>query len=169
MQMKRCAGLLAAGAAGALAVSGCGGGEKRASDTGTTPSGTSTQTGPSGKASATVNVNEIDFKLNPSDPSVKPGTVEFKVKNAGQTVHSLEVEGPSGEVQLSNQLSPGASADLKVDLSKPGKYEWYCPVDNHKQMGMKGTITVSSSGSASSGATDGGSTDTTGSSRGYGY
>ncbi|HEX8855615.1 MAG TPA: cupredoxin domain-containing protein [Thermoleophilaceae bacterium] len=167
MQTKRYAGLLAAGVAGVLLVAGCGGGEKRSSGTGTTPSGTSTQAAPTGKASATVNVTETDFKLNPSNPSVKPGVVEFKVKNSGQTVHSLEVEGPNGEVRLPSQLNPGDSSELKADLAKPGKYEWYCPVDNHKQMGMKGTITVGSSGSAGSSTTDNGSTDTTGSSRGY--
>ena len=26
---------------------------------------------------------------------------------------------------------------------KPGKYEFYCPVDGHKAAGMKGTLTVS--------------------------
>jgi uncharacterized cupredoxin-like copper-binding protein len=30
---------------------------------------------------------------------------------------------------------------VTVDL-KPGKYEFYCPVDSHKQAGMTGTLTV---------------------------
>jgi uncharacterized cupredoxin-like copper-binding protein len=30
-----------------------------------------------------------------------------------------------------------ASAELKA-----GKYEFYCPVDGHKQAGMEGTLTV---------------------------
>jgi uncharacterized cupredoxin-like copper-binding protein len=30
---------------------------------------------------------------------------------------------------------------VTVDL-KAGKYEFYCPVDGHKQAGMKGTLTV---------------------------
>ena len=32
--------------------------------------------------------------------------------------------------------------DLKVDLDKPGRYVWYCPVGDHRERGMKGTITV---------------------------
>jgi uncharacterized cupredoxin-like copper-binding protein len=39
-------------------------------------------------------------------------------------------------------LQPGQSATLKVKLSKAGSYTWYCPIDNHKQMGMVGKITV---------------------------
>ena len=36
-----------------------------------------------------------------------------------------------------NQTVSKASADLK-----PGEYEFYCPVDGHKQGGMEGTLTV---------------------------
>ena len=66
----------------------------------------------------------------------------FNVSNDGQTVHSLEVEGPNGDQELQSELSPGQKGILSVDLSKPGKYEFYCPVGNHKQLGMKGEITV---------------------------
>jgi uncharacterized cupredoxin-like copper-binding protein len=87
-------------------------------------------------------VSETEYKLNPSDPAVKAGQVTFNVTNDGQVVHNLEVEGPNGEQELGSDLSPGQSGTLSVDLSKPGKYEFYCPVDNHKQMGMEGEITV---------------------------
>lgn len=119
--------------AAALAV-GCGG------SNGTTVS--STTTGAQVGAGSTVAVSETDFKLNPSDPTVKAGPVTFNVSNDGQTVHSLEVEGPNGDQALGSDLSPGQKGVLSVDLSKPGTYEFYCPVDSHKQMGMKGTITV---------------------------
>jgi uncharacterized cupredoxin-like copper-binding protein len=64
------------------------------------------------------------------------------VTNDGQVTHNLEVEGPNGEQELPSDLAPGDSGTLTVDLSKPGTYEFYCPVDNHKQMGMEGEITV---------------------------
>ena len=41
-----------------------------------------------------------------------------------------------------SDLSPGQSGVLTVDLSKPGTYEFYCPVGNHREQGMEGTITV---------------------------
>ena len=43
--------------------------------------------------------------------------------------------------ELEGDVSPGQTGNLTVDL-KPGKYEFYCPIDNHKQMGMEGEITV---------------------------
>jgi uncharacterized cupredoxin-like copper-binding protein len=35
----------------------------------------------------------------------------------------------------------GGTADLTANL-KAGKYEFYCPVDGHRQAGMEGTLTV---------------------------
>jgi uncharacterized cupredoxin-like copper-binding protein len=120
-----------------LGIAGCG------DDNDETASVPATTTGGATAAlSGTVDVSETDFALDPSDPVVKAGTVTFKVTNDGQTVHSLEVEGPGEESELKKELQPGDSGTLKVKLNKPGKYEWYCPVANHKAMGMKGTITV---------------------------
>ena len=68
------------------------------------------------------------------------------VKNDGQIAHALEVEGPNGEAKTGT-IDPGSSATLTVDLSKPGTYEMYCPIDNHKGMGMKGTVVVAGGGS----------------------
>ncbi len=120
-----------------LAVAGCGG--SSGSSTAATAAGASTQAAGGG---STVDVSETDYKLDPSDPTVKSGEVTFNVTNDGKVLHSLEVEGPNGEQTLSSDLSPGQSGILSVDLSKPGRYEFSCPVANHRQMGMKGTITV---------------------------
>jgi uncharacterized cupredoxin-like copper-binding protein len=84
----------------------------------------------------------VDFKFNPSDPSVKSGNVTFNLKNDGQQPHSLEIEDVNGQDQeLEGDVSPGQSGTLSVNLP-PGKYEFYCPVDSHKEMGMTGDITV---------------------------
>jgi uncharacterized cupredoxin-like copper-binding protein len=95
-----------------------------------------------GGAGGKVDISETDFKLNPSDPTVGAGQVTFNVSNDGQTTHSLEVEGPNGEQELEPELEPGQSGTMTVDLSTPGTYEMYCPVDGHKEMGMEGEITV---------------------------
>ena len=63
------------------------------------------------------------------------------VTNDGQTTHALEVEGPGEEVET-DALAPGESADLTVDLTQPGTYEMYCPIDGHRDQGMEGEITV---------------------------
>jgi uncharacterized cupredoxin-like copper-binding protein len=101
--------------------------------------------------SQTVAVSETEFKLDPADPKVDKGVVTFKVSNDGKATHSLEVEGPDGEVELDKALQPGRSGTLEVNLSRAGKYEWYCPIDGHKDSGMRGELTVGDGGSAGAG------------------
>jgi uncharacterized cupredoxin-like copper-binding protein len=129
----------AVAAVGALAVAGCGGGGDNSGTTAANPTTTSAQGAGGG---STVDLSAAEFKFNPADPSVKAGQVTFNVTNDGQIVHSLEVEGPGGDQELNSDLSPGDTGTLTVDLSKPGKYEFYCPIDSHKQQGMEGEVTV---------------------------
>ena len=134
------------------ALGGCGNDDEGRVDvsggaTDTSPSGTSTdETAASGPAVATISVAETEFRLSPSNPSVaKKGVVEFKVVNAGKIAHALEVEAPGGEVETP-EIEPGDDATLRADLDKPGRYEWYCPVGDHEDRGMKGEITVAGGG-----------------------
>jgi uncharacterized cupredoxin-like copper-binding protein len=139
---RRFAALLAIGAAVAIPIVGCG-----SSSNDTSTSNAATQASTTGGAAATgaggtVNLTATDFKFNPSDPSVKSGNVTLTVKNDGQVTHSLEVENVNGQdKELPSQVSPGQNGSYTLNL-KPGKYEFYCPVDNHRQMGMTGEITV---------------------------
>jgi plastocyanin len=99
-----------------------------------------------GAAVATIKVAETEFHLSPANPSVaKAGVVEFQVVNAGKVAHALEVEGPGGEVET-DRIEPGADATLKADLGKAGRYEWYCPIGDHRDRGMRGEITVAGGG-----------------------
>ncbi len=138
-------------------VAGCGGEEDKG---GEKTGGTSEQEAkqPAGKPVATVTVSETEYKLRPSSPAVpKAGVVEFTARNDGKIDHSLEVEGPGGEAET-KVLKAGQSAKVKVDLSKPGTYTMYCPVGNHRQLGMVGKVKVAGGGSGG-GAKGGGSTD----------
>lgn len=95
----------------------------------------------------TIDVSLTDFKISPANPRVESGAqVEFRVRNDGETVHDLEVEAPGGETKLASELDPGQSGTLTVDLAEPGRYEWYCPVGNHRESGMEGEITVAGGG-----------------------
>jgi uncharacterized cupredoxin-like copper-binding protein len=131
-------------AAASLLLAACGGdddenGEETAADT---AAATATGGGTGAAPQGTIDISETDFKLNPSDPTVGAGQVTVNVSNDGQTTHSLEVEGPKGESELESELAPGESGSMVVDLSEPGTYEMYCPVDGHKDQGMEGEITV---------------------------
>jgi uncharacterized cupredoxin-like copper-binding protein len=141
LSTRRFAALLVVGTAIAVPVVGCGG----SSDDDTTSNAAtqaSTTASGGGGAGGSVDLTATDFKFDPSDPTVKSGEVTFNLKNDGQTQHSLEIEDVNGEdVEIEGDVSPGSSGTLKANL-KPGTYEFYCPVDSHKEMGMTGEITV---------------------------
>ena len=125
-------------------VVGCGSSSSSSSTTAASSTTTSAAAGGGGASGggSSVNVSETEYKLNPSDPTVKAGQVTLNATNDGTVTHSLEVEGTSsGDQELKSELQPGQSGTLTVNL-KPGKYEFYCPIDGHKDLGMKGEITV---------------------------
>jgi uncharacterized cupredoxin-like copper-binding protein len=140
---RRFAALFVIAVGVAVPIAGCGGGDDDNSTSAET--GGATQAATTGGAAGggqTVDMTAADFKFDPSDPTVKSGDVTFKLTNDGQTSHSLEIEDVNGQDQeLEGDVSPGQSGTLKVNLP-PGKYEFYCPVENHKEMGMEGEITV---------------------------
>ena len=146
---RRIAALSVIAVAVAVPIAGCGGGNddnSTSADTGgATQASTAAGTGGGGGAAAggqTVAMTAADFKFDPTDPTVKSGQVTFNLKNDGQTSHSLEIEDVNGQDQeIEGQVSPGQTGTLKVNLP-PGKYEFYCPVANHKEMGMEGEVTV---------------------------
>jgi uncharacterized cupredoxin-like copper-binding protein len=139
---RRFVALLAIGAAVAIPMVGCGGSSNDKSTSNAATQASTTGGAAATGAGGTVSLTATDFKLNPSDPTVSSGDVTFNEKNDGQVTHSLEIENVNGQdKELEGTVSPGQSGTLKVNLP-PGKYEFYCPVGNHKQMGMKGEITV---------------------------
>ena len=145
------------------ASAGCGGSSGSNASSDSTGATSTTSPGSGGSVIKTVTVHETEYKLNPSNISLtKPGTYVFKGVNDGTTTHALAVEG-NGLDQDGMDISPGSSGTLKVTLSKAGTYEIYCPVDGHKDLGMKGKITV---GGPSSGGT---STEDTTTSSGSSY
>ena len=110
--------------------------------------------GSSGKSSSsgagpvlqTIQISEKEYSLTPSTASLpKTGTYDIKAANDGQVAHALEIEG-NGVEEKTGDIQPGSSATLRVTLSKEGSYEIYCPIDGHKQQGMRGTVTVGAAG-----------------------
>ena len=150
LSTRRFAAMVAIGAAVAVPIA-CGGddnddngGSTAASPESTAATNTAAEStaGGGGGAGGTVDLSATDFAFTPSDPTVKSGEVTFTLKNDGQTAHSLEIEDVNGsDEEIEGDVAPGESGTLKVNL-KPGTYEFYCPVDDHKDMGMEGEITV---------------------------
>jgi len=125
--VKRSAVLLAV-----LALAACGGNDDEGSTTAAAPAA----------SGATQTVSLVDYALEPKAIRIdKPGTYTFEAMNNGQTEHALEIEGNGVEVKT-HDIQPGESQTLHVKLTKPGEYEMYCPIDGHKDQGMKGEIYV---------------------------
>jgi uncharacterized cupredoxin-like copper-binding protein len=129
------------------------------------PASTASSAASGGAVIKTVSLRETEYKLSPNTISLaKTGTYAFKGVNDGTITHGLAVEGKGVDEEIS-AIAAGSSGTLKVTLSKAGTYEIYCPVDGHKNLGMKGKITVGGSGSAGGGTSTGNTnTGTTGTS-----
>lgn len=119
----------------------------------------------SGAPAETVQLTAKDFSFDQASLTVgKSGTVTFRVKNDGGTEHALEVEGKGVEEEM-DPIGPGESGELTVQLDA-GEYEFYCPISNHREMGMEGKLVVGGGAAAADGATTTEQTQT--SSGGYG-
>ena len=135
----------------ALVAAGCGGSDNNDSSSGSNSSGSSGSGGGStsepssggGGGGATKLKLTADpsgaLKFDKTSLSAKPGKVTITMDNPSSTPHAVEVEG-NGVEKVTKTLTKG-TASLTADL-KAGKYEFYCPVDGHRQAGMEGTLTV---------------------------
>jgi plastocyanin len=121
-----------------LSVAGCGDDDED-SEVSAPDQATSAPTG--GDTTGTViDVDERDFTIELSTTEFAPGTYTFVATNNGQTTHALQIEG-QGLEEETEDIAPGDSASLTVTL-ETGEYELFCPVGNHKDMGMELDIAV---------------------------
>lgn len=91
-----------------------------------------------------IDMTARDFSYTPSELTVTPGQkVLVRLHNEGPSSHSLVFELPSGNVALPVILAFGETAEVEfVAPSDAGNYSYYCPVGNHRQEGMFGTLVV---------------------------
>ena len=95
-----------------------------------------------GVKGTTVTIIEKDFTLTPDTIQLpKPGTYTFKAVDEGAQTHNLEVEGKGVEAKGKN-IGFGEKMSFDVTFKKAGDYDMYCPLDNHRDLGMTGTVTV---------------------------
>ena len=125
-----------------FALAACGGSSDSTSTaaSSTESSTSASTTASSGGSSGPVAVSETEYKIDPSDPTVKAGKVTFDVTNDGSVTHNMVISG-NGVEETTDDLSPGSKGTVTADL-KPGTYEIFCSIDGHKDLGMDGTVTV---------------------------
>ena len=90
----------------------------------------------------TVKAVETDFHIALSKKSFSPGKYTFIAENKSKITHALQITGPGLKNAATPDIAPGKSLDLKVTL-KSGRYDIFCPVPGHKQLGMNMEVTVS--------------------------
>jgi glucose dehydrogenase/uncharacterized cupredoxin-like copper-binding protein len=91
-------------------------------------------------AADAVQVTLTEFAID-MPKELPAGSTTFEVSNAGTIEHNFEVEGQGIEREFEQNLQPGETKTLQVDL-QPGTYEVYCPVGNHAEQGMRLELTV---------------------------
>jgi plastocyanin len=80
------------------------------------------------------------LKFDKSSLSAKEGKLTIVMDNPSDLPHAVEIEGQGVEV-AGETVEKGGVSKASADL-KAGEYEFYCPVGNHKDAGMEGTLTV---------------------------
>jgi plastocyanin len=80
------------------------------------------------------------LKFDKSSLTAKAGKVTIVMDNPSSLPHAVEIEGNGVEAK-GDTVEKGGVSKASGEL-KAGKYEFYCPVDGHKQAGMEGTLTV---------------------------
>lgn len=80
-----------------------------------------------------------NYKFSPNTVTVKKGVkTRILFKNTGG-MHDFRVD----ELNIATRIIQGGEEDfVEFTAEKTGQYEFYCSVGNHRQMGMKGTLTV---------------------------
>ena len=83
-----------------------------------------------------------EYEMVPNKIRTKPGTVTFALRNEGRFAHNFHLEGQGVEAHA-EKFSPGRTVRLEVSLQE-GEYKISCPLSNHDQRGMHGTLVVTS-------------------------
>lgn len=95
-------------------------------------------------AGAKVEIAFKEYQLTPNKIRVGPGKVTFVLRNEGRYSHDfrINVEGPGIDI-TTPKFGPGRTIRLEVALQE-GEYKISCPLSNHDERGMHGTLIVTS-------------------------
>src|SRR5438128_511285 len=91
-----------------------------------------------------VDVTEVEYRID-MPGSLPAGSTTFAVTNNGAHEHNFEVQGMGLDRKLDRNLGPGETGSLTVDLGA-GSYDVFCPIDDHRSLGMFVRLTVTAIG-----------------------
>ena len=136
-------------AAGGVLLAGCGSDDDSSSEKASSTPKASSTAASGGAAAGGQQVKleadeEGEFYFNPrTGLKAKAGKVTLVMDNPKSSglPHAIAIEG-NGLDKDGETVQPGGVSKVTATL-KPGKYTYYCPVDEHEQKWMKGTLVVS--------------------------
>ncbi|MGK7393221.1 MAG: cupredoxin domain-containing protein [Candidatus Cyclobacteriaceae bacterium M3_2C_046] len=100
------------------------------------------------KEAKSVEIVMNNLNYSPSQIEAQAGQlISFTLRNEGNQQHSIVFQLPAGEVGLEDTLSPGESANLEFTAPlELNTYTFYCPIEDHQEQGMKGTLVITAGG-----------------------
>ena len=84
-----------------------------------------------------------EFNLLLSQLKLNPGNAIVQFQNAGEDPHDLWIQRVGDPDQLSiGELPPGDVGELSLRLQRDSRYELWCSLPNHRQLGMEASLRV---------------------------
>jgi uncharacterized cupredoxin-like copper-binding protein len=95
------------------------------------------------KGETVLPVRASSFKFEPNNiKAYKGNLIALRIDNISGTIHNFTIKDPQGHILKSVPLPAKETTVVRVDLSEPGVYEFYCDKPFHAAFGMKGRIDV---------------------------
>ena len=117
----------------AIALAGCG-------DDDESGGGASSSSGGGGETIALASPQDGSLKFDKTELTAPAGSVSITYSNPSQVPHAVAIEG-NGVEESSEVVTASEAPPLTAEL-KAGEYAFYCPVGQHRQAGMEGTLTI---------------------------
>ena len=90
-----------------------------------------------------ITMEASSFKFTPNNIKAYQGdAVVIKIANISDAGHDFTIKDPQGQIVQSVDLPSKKTVEVRVTLSEPGEYSFYCDKPLHSSFGMKGQIEV---------------------------
>ena len=90
-----------------------------------------------------VELTLTDFRIKPQVVRAPRDSLTIVVRNEGRLAHALRIRGATEAVRLKvSTLLPGKEAARVGVTLKRGHWRLFCPLANHEELGMHGTLIV---------------------------
>ena len=84
-----------------------------------------------------------EFDLTLSRSEIGPGPALIQFQNDGEDPHDLQIRRQKGGATRSvGELDPGALGSVEIRLRKGARYQLWCSLLNHRDLGMKAKLKV---------------------------